>query len=140
MSDEKAWARWHRVDMLALARHCPQEIEEQQTLLRFALDHFPVDQCLFVLADGTQAQYWENMRQGSAWITHVEQLLHQIEPCATNRTDRFYVARTAAYGCLSLQEQATRTLNPTIFPPSILPGLLYCLTLLASAILISTPA
>lgn len=102
--DEEAWARWHRVDMLALARHCPQVIEEQQSLLRFALDHFPVDQCLFVLADGTQARCWENMGQGSAWIVHVEQLLHQIEPSVNNRTDRFYVARTAAYVCLSLQE------------------------------------
>jgi hypothetical protein len=56
-----------------------------------------------VLSDGTQARSWEDEGWGDQWIALVESLMRQVQPDNDNRTDCFYVLRTAAYVCLSLQ-------------------------------------
>ncbi len=102
--DEEAWARWHLVDALALARHCLETAQEQKQLLQFTLQHFLVEQCLFVMSDSTQARCWEASGQAEQWMALVESLLHQVEPSQDTRADRFYVLRTASYICLSVQK------------------------------------
>ena len=52
----------------------------------------------------TQARRWEASGQVDQWMALVESVLHLVDPSQNTRADRFYVLRTAAYICLSLQK------------------------------------
>ena len=105
--DEQAWTRWHIVDCLALAGDAHEAVEEQQTLFRWATRTFPLDECFFVIADGTQARSWFTIGHGYNWLSLYEQFSNQAPCTIQNRLDRFYSLRTAVHLCLLLAD-ATR--------------------------------
>ena len=102
--DEQAWARWHLVDELALGCHHLEVVQEQQAYLHWATQVYPLSECLYVLADGTQSRSWFWVGKGREWLSLLDDLLQQVEPTSQNRLDRFYCLRTAAYMGQDLDE------------------------------------
>jgi tetratricopeptide (TPR) repeat protein len=95
----QAWARWHIVDCLALCEHDPDAIREQKALLQWTKSLFPLEECFFVLADGTQANCWFRAGQTNHWFTQYDELAEQAAKTVHNWLDRFYCLRTAAHLC-----------------------------------------
>ncbi len=104
--DEQAWARWHIVDELALGRHHHEAVQEQQAYLHWATQVYPLSECLYVLADGTQSRSWFWIGKGREWLSMLDNLLQRAEPTSQNRLDRFYCLRTAAYMGQDLKDPA----------------------------------
>ena len=100
--DEQAWARWHIVDCLSLAGDAHKAVEEQKALLQWATDAFPLQDCFFVIADGTQARSWFMSGCGHGWLHQYQQLASQAPYTPSNRLDRFYCLRTAVHLCFWL--------------------------------------
>jgi hypothetical protein len=98
----RAWAWWHLVDCLALARCVPETVSEQQMFLQWALATFPADQCFFVIADGTQARAWQRAGVSQEWFQQCHRLFQQALWTPENRLDRFYCLRTYAHLALTL--------------------------------------
>lgn len=101
-ADEQAWARWHIIDCLSLAGEASEAVSEQQKLLVWSTQVFPLQDCFFVLADGTQARSWLKIGQGAEWLRQYHQFDNQAPHTSDNRLDRFYCLRTAVHLCLSL--------------------------------------
>lgn len=100
--DDQAWARWHIVDCLSLAGDAYEAIKEQQAFLQWACITFPLQDCFFVLADGTQARSWLTSGCGDDWLCLYHEFASQAPSTAKNRLDRFYCLRTAVHQCLWL--------------------------------------
>jgi hypothetical protein len=92
---EEAWARWRTIDCLALERKCDEVIAEQPAFLQWAMQSLPLEHCLFVLNDGTQAYTWVLAGKQQEWFALFEQLMAAVPPTHENRKDRFSCIRTA---------------------------------------------
>jgi hypothetical protein len=92
---EEAWARWTIIDCLALERKCEAVVAEQPAFLQWAMQSLPLEHCLFVLNDGTQALAWLLAGKQQEWFTLFEQLMATVPPTHENREDRFLCIRTA---------------------------------------------
>ncbi len=101
-TNTRAWAWWHLVDSLALARCVSEAVSEQQRFLCWALETFPANQCFFVIADGTQARAWLRAGCGQEWLQQCHTLFRQALWTQENRLDRFYCLRTFVHLALAL--------------------------------------
>lgn len=129
---EEAWARWHLVDDLAVARRCEEVVVHQQEFLAWARRVFPENPIvigrdfpydlldsqtptissdsllLWVWGDGTQALCWKDSGQGEAWLQVFNNILAETAPSPDNRFRRFNFLRTGAamYYWLGRPEEA----------------------------------
>ena len=92
---EEAWARWIIIDCLALERNGDAVVAEQPAFLQWAMQSLPLEHCLFVLNDGTQALAWLLVGKQEQWFRLFEQLMAAVPPTHQNREDRFLCIRTA---------------------------------------------
>jgi hypothetical protein len=91
----EAWARWRTIDCLALELKCEEVVAEQSAFLRWAMQSLPLEHCLFVLNDGTQALCWNMAGKQQEWFKLFEQLMAEVPSTHQNREDRFLCIRTA---------------------------------------------
>jgi len=92
---EEAWARWRTIDCLALEHKNDEVVAEQSAFLQWAMQSLPLEHCLFVLNDGTQASAWLLAGKQQEWFKLFEQLMAAVPPTHENREDRFLCIRTA---------------------------------------------
>src|SRR5579859_4735224 len=92
---EEAWARWTIIDCLALEGKCEVVVAQQPAFLQWAMQSLPLEHCLFVLNDGTQASAWLLAGKQQEWFTLFEQLMAVVPPTHQNREDRFLCIRSA---------------------------------------------
>ena len=90
---EEAWARWRTIDCLALERKCEAVVAEQPAFLQWAMQSLPLEHCLFVLNDATQAVCWNVVGKQQEWFRLFEQLMAAVPPTHRNREDRFLCMR-----------------------------------------------
>lgn len=91
---EQAWAWWYCVDCLALLGKHASTVESQQALLSWALLHFPLEHCLFVCNDSTQAFSWLMVEKADQWLVCAQDLLQAVQPTPASRNDRFLLLRS----------------------------------------------
>jgi tetratricopeptide (TPR) repeat protein len=101
----RAWAWWHIVDCLALCEHDAETVSEQKALLRWVKRTFPLEECFFALADGTQANCWFRSGQANHWFAHYDDLAEHAAKTAHNWLDRFYCLRTATHLCFRSKDE-----------------------------------
>lgn len=99
--EEERWARWERVDSLALLGRCEEVIASQQADLGWAAARFPPEALLRVMDDSTQAACWLAQGRIEDWLTIFHTLMTDITLTEESRFERFYYLRTA---CHMLQE------------------------------------
>jgi tetratricopeptide (TPR) repeat protein len=92
---EEAWARWRTIDCLALEHKCEAVVAEQPVFLQWAMQSLPLENCLFVLNDATQAVCWNVAGKQQEWFRLFKQLMAAVPPTHQNREDRFLCIRTA---------------------------------------------
>jgi hypothetical protein len=92
---EEAWARWCLIDVLALQRCCDAVVEQQPVFLQWAMQCLPLEQCLFVMNDTTQAFCWHAVGKQEQWFAIFDDLMAHVKPTQENRKDRFLYMRTA---------------------------------------------
>jgi len=104
--EEERWARWERVDSLALLGRCEEMIAVQKEDLAWATARLPPDALLRVMDDSTQAACWLAAGRIEEWLTIFDTLMTDTIPTEGNRFERFYYLRTA---CHVLQESDLQT-------------------------------
>jgi tetratricopeptide (TPR) repeat protein len=106
-ADEAAWARWHRVDYLAMLRRCKEAVKEQQDFLTWAQQNLSSSQWLWVMYDGTQALCWREIEQADSWLALFQGLMTRLRPTPENRFDRHLYLRTAGMLLCRLERPAS---------------------------------
>jgi tetratricopeptide (TPR) repeat protein len=101
----QAWARWHIVDCLALLERDLDVTTEQEALYQWATTVFPLEDCFFVLSDGTQANCWLRAGQVDHWFALYSDLAEQAAKTVQNWLDRFYCLRTATHLCFRSKDK-----------------------------------
>ena len=127
---DELWARWHLSDNLAMLRRCAETVQCQKQFLDRArqvlsqVDDWmlwpdwpwsayfarraqptPASDCLLirVMYDGTQALCWLKEDKADEWLTIYHEVMSQTLCVPTNRVDRRYYIRTAAWLMIEAQ-------------------------------------
>ncbi len=100
-----AWVRWHIVNCLALLEHNLAVVTEQEAFFQWATAVFPLEECFFVLGDGTQANCWQRVEKAEQWFALLDWLFAHARPTIDNHLDRFYCLRTAVHLCLRCKDE-----------------------------------
>ncbi|WP_282940244.1 hypothetical protein [Paenibacillus sp. RC67] len=93
--EDRFWANWELVDNLALLKRYPEMTKEQRNFLAWSKENMKPDYWIKVMYDSTQAIGWVQENQAQAWFEIYYELMHCIEPTASNRHNRVLYVETA---------------------------------------------
>lgn len=100
--DERAWAWWNKVDMMACMSYgrgmdgVTATVIEHRAFYEWAKGNLSPDRLLWVIQDGSQAVCWREAGFAAEWFERFDLALSRAHVCTDNRWDRFIALRTAA--------------------------------------------
>lgn len=86
--DEELWARWQRIDWLAILGRCEEAVSDQLALLAWVEDRGLPERLAEVWHDSTQLGCWVALDRKNDWLTQFWRVIELCPAVPENRAER----------------------------------------------------